>query len=93
MENFLETSLLDNAVTQVDILSQYLIDKWIQNSYICKWKHIMVMILIKNSRILWLLVDGRVIDIIGDQFKYQEELLNYDIPNIYWTDDRFSPIV
>ncbi|MBM7561517.1 hypothetical protein [Fusibacter tunisiensis] len=28
----------------------------------------------------WLLVDDWVIDITGDQFKYQEELLNYDVP-------------
>jgi hypothetical protein len=62
-----------------DILSQYLIDNGFRTVTYVNGTYYGDDIDNKQSH-TWLLVDGRVIDIIGDQFKYQEELLNYDIP-------------
>lgn len=62
-----------------DILAQYLIDNgissvtYINGTYYYDDNH-------NSQEHTWLLVNGCVIDITGDQFKYQKELLNYDIP-------------
>lgn len=62
-----------------DILAQYLIDNGFSSVTYVNGTYYGDDIDNRQSH-TWLLVDGWVIDITGDQFKYQEELLNYDIP-------------
>jgi len=62
-----------------DILAQYLIDNGFRSVKYVNGTYYGDDIDNKQSH-TWLLVDGRVIDITGDQFKYKEELLNYDVP-------------
>ncbi len=62
-----------------DILAQYLIDNGISSVTYVNGTYYGDDIDNRQSH-TWLLVDGWVIDITGDQFKYHKELLNYDIP-------------
>ena len=73
-----------------DMLAQFLIDKgigpitYVNGTYYGSFGRVM-------QSHTWLVVDERIIDITGDQFKYHEAPLTYNIPVYIVSAGRKSP--
>lgn len=75
-----------------DLLGQYLLDHGIHCKYVCGTHCTRDSPSNKQSHAWLLLDDGRIVDISGDQFKYNDMYLNYDKPIYVGEMDTFHKL-
>lgn len=74
-----------------DLLAQYLLENGIKSTYVCGNRYFNNPKEGTQSH-AWLLVNGLIVDITGDQFKYNDMYYNYDIKVYVGKEDAFHSL-
>ena len=75
-----------------DLLAQYLLDNGIKTYYVCGNYYFDDVTMNAQSHAWLWTADKTIIDITGDQFKYDSTFLNYDIPVYVGREDKFHKL-